>query len=152
MFELKPYRKNNNHAVAYNPFHEMEDFERAFFGSPFSSFFRSGDLAEFKTDITDEGDHYKLEADLPGFDKKDIHLDINNDTLSIRAERHSEKETKDKDKYICSERSWGSYVRQFDVSAVDADNIHAKYENGVLTLTMPKKSNTQPEAKRLEIE
>ena len=60
MFELA--RRNNHHAVnGYNPFREMEDLERSFFGDPF---FESRDLAEFKTDVTDEGDHYLLEADL----------------------------------------------------------------------------------------
>ena len=88
MFELT--RRNNNHHVnAYNPFRELEEFERNFFGNPFASFFSSGDLAEFKTDVTDEGDHYLLEADLPGFEKKDIQLDISGDTLTVSAERHS---------------------------------------------------------------
>ncbi len=151
MFELRPYRKNNR-AVSYNPFKEMEDFERAFFGDPFAGFMSTGDIAEFKTDITDEGDHYLLEADLPGFDKKDIHLDINNDTLSIHAERRSEKKVKEKDKYICSERSYGKYVREFDVSGVNTDKIKAKYDNGVLRLTLPKKERELPEAKHLDIE
>lgn len=151
MFELRPYRRNNN-LTTYNPFKEMEDFERAFFGDPFGGFFRSGDIAEFKTDITDEGDHYLLEADLPGFEKKDIHLDVNGDTLTISAERHAEKKTTDKDKIVRSERSYGKYVREFDVSAIDAANIKAKYDNGVLTLQLPKKSEVLPEATHLEIE
>lgn len=151
MFELRPYRKNN-HVSTYNPFKEMEDFEKAFFNAPFYDFFRSGDIAEFKTDISDEGDHFLLEADLPGFEKKDIHLDIDGDTLSINAQRHSEKKTKEKDKYICSERSYGSYMRTFDISMVDADNIKAKYDNGVLTLKLPKKGEAVSEAKHLEIE
>ncbi len=151
MFEIRPYRRNNNPST-YNPFREMDDFERAFFGEPFGSFFRSGDIAEFKTDITDEGDHYLLEADLPGFDKKDIHLDINGDTLTINAERHCEKKSKDKDKYVHIERSYGKYAREFDVSAVDVEKIKAKYNDGVLTLTLPKKQEILPASHRLEIE
>ena len=152
MFELT--RRNNNHRMStYNPFREMEEFERNFFANPFGAFFGSADLAEFKTDITDEGDHYLLEADLPGFDKKDIHLDINGDTLTVHAERHSKVEEKDKDdKVIRMERSYGSYSRQFDLSGVDADKIKAKYDNGVLKLTLPKKEQALPEPKRLEIE
>ena len=107
----------------------------------------------FKTDVKDEGDRYELEADLPGFDKKDIHLDINGDTLTVRAERHSEHEEKDKKgKYVRCERSYGSYSRDFDLSGVKADEIKAKYENGVLKLTMPKKTEALPESKHLEIE
>lgn len=149
MFDLRPYRRMND--ALYNPFNEMEEFERKFFGD--SPFFRSGDIAEFKTDITDEGDHFVLEADLPGFDKKDIHLDITDNTLTINAERHSEHEQKDKkDKYVRIERSYGKYSRQFDISGIEADGIKAKYDNGVLTLDLPKKQEKAPEARHLEIE
>lgn len=149
MFELA--RRNNHHAVnGYNPFREMEDLERSFFGDPF---FESRDLAEFKTDVTDEGDHYLLEADLPGFDKKDIHLDISGDVLTIQAERHSKVEEKDKkDRVIRVERSYGSYSRQFDLSSVNTEQIKAKYDNGVLALTLPKKQDTLPASRTLEIE
>ena len=91
MFELKPYTRKNN-GVYYNPFQTMDEFERNFFNP---SFFETT-LEQFKTDIKDDGDSYTLQADLPGFDKKDIHLDLNNDVLTISAERHSEHEDKDK--------------------------------------------------------
>jgi len=152
MFELT--RRNNHHPVnTYNPFRELEEFEQNFFNTPFSSFFGLQDLAEFKTDVTDEGDHYLLEADLPGFDKKDIQLDINGDTLTVRAERHSKLEEKDKkDKLVRIERSYGSYSRQFNISGVEAEQIKARYDNGVLMLTLPKKQTTLPEGRHLEIE
>lgn len=150
MFELKPYTRKN-HAV-YNPFREMDEWERGFFSDPFG-FFGNGTLDAFKTDIKDEGDHYELEADLPGFEKKDIQLDVNGDILTVRAERHSEHEEKDKkEKYMRCERSYGCYSRDFDVSNVDADNIKAKYENGVLKLTLPKKAEKLPEPRHLAIE
>ena len=149
MFELRPYRKNNS---VYNPFREMDEFEKHFFGNPLG-FFDAAAMEEFKTDIKDEGDHYVLEADLPGFDKKDIHVDTNGDVLTIRAERHSEHEDKDKKgKYVRCERSYGSYSRAFDLSGVKADAIKAKYENGVLKLNMPKKDSTLSEGHHLEIE
>ncbi len=149
MFELRPYSRKNNSLC--NPFREMDEFEKQFFGTPFGFF--GGALDEFKTDIRDEGDRYELEADLPGFQKKDIHLDIRGDLLTVRAERHSEHEEKDKKgKYVRCERSYGSYSRDFDLSGVEADKITAKYDNGVLHLTLPKKAETQPEAHHLEIE
>ncbi|MBQ1236485.1 MAG: Hsp20/alpha crystallin family protein [Oscillospiraceae bacterium] len=152
MFELT-HRNNNHHISTYNPFQEVEDFERSFFNSPFSSFFGTQDLAEFKTDVTDEGDHYLLEADLPGFEKKDIQLEISGDTLTVRALRHSKVEEKDnKDKLVRIERSYGSYSRQFDISGVEAERIKARYDNGVLKLTLPKKQAELPEALHLEIE
>lgn len=148
MFELKPYRRNNV-AREYNPFKEMDEF----FADPFGGFFENRDIAAFKTDISDEGDHYLLEADLPGFDKKDIHLDINGDSLVLSAERGSENKTEEKkNKYVRMERSWGRYVREFDISAIDAASIKAKYENGVLSLILPKKQEILPQARQIEIE
>lgn len=151
MFELA--RRNNNHvANYYNPFREMEEFERRFFGRPFDSFFGNAP-AEFKTDITDEGDHFLLETDLPGFSKENIHLDLSGDTLTIQAERSSANEEKDKkDKVIRCERSYGSFTRQFDVTGIDTEKIKGKYEDGVLKLTLPKKEPSLPESRRLEIE
>lgn len=145
--------RRNQDITAYNPWQEMEEFEKTFFGSPFRSFFDTSAFAQFRTDVTDEGDHYLLEADLPGFEKKDITLDIQNDTLIVRAERKSKVEEKDnKDKVIRMERSYGSYQRSFDISGVDADKIKARYVDGVLQLTLPKREQCLPESRRLEIE
>ena len=106
-----------------------------------------------RTDIRETETGFELTIDLPGFDKKDIKLDINGDVLTIRAERHSEHEEKDKKgKYVRCERSYGAYSRQFDLGGVKADEITAKYENGVLHLTMPKKTEEIPQSRRLEIE
>ena len=77
MFELRPFERRNNHIAAYDPWDQME---RAFFGD--GSWGRG--LSEFKTDIQDKGDSYLLEADLPGFKKEDIHVDVDGDTMTIR--------------------------------------------------------------------
>ena len=144
MFELRPFERRNNRMTAYNPWDEME---RAFFGD--GAWNRS--LAEFKTDIQDKGASYLLQADLPGFKKEDIHIDLDGETMTIRAERHSEHEEQDKKgSYVRCERSYGSYERAFDVSGIDTDKIGAQYADGVLKLTMPKKSATVS-AKQIEI-
>ncbi len=150
MFELTPYRKNHMTGRTFDPFREMEEFERNFFDTPL---FDERSFAPFKTDIKDEGDHFTLEADLPGFEKKDIGIDLDGDRMTIHAERHSDHEEKDKrGKYVRCERSYGSYSRSFDVSGVNTDGVTAKYDNGVLKLTLPKKQPTEPTSKRLEIE
>ena len=139
--------------TTFNPWREMEEFEKAFFSNPFGSFFNTPALNQFCTDVTDLGDHYLLETDLPGFEKKDITLDIHDDMLTIRAERKSKVEERDqKDKVIRMERSYGSYQRSFDLSGVDADKIKAKYVDGVLRLTLPKLERPLPQGRRLEIE
>ena len=150
MFELS--RRTNNPMNTYNPFREMEAMERRFFGPHYDDFFRMTDLAEFKSDVTDEGDHFLLEADLPGFNKEDIHLSLDGNTLTVSAERHSNVEHKEKDKVIRVERSYGSYQRQYDISNINADGISAKYDNGVLQLTLPKKDKVVPASRQIEIE
>lgn len=139
MFDITRRNNNNRNVSRYNPYREMEEFERNFFSDPFGSFFNNRDLAEFKTDVIDEGDHYLLEADLPGFEKKDIKLDLDGDVLTVNAERHSKVEQKEKDKIVRVERSYGSYSRSFDMSGIDTNGIKAAYENGVLKLTLPRK-------------
>ena len=107
----------------------------------------------FCVDILDQGEGYRMEAELPGFRKEDIHIDIDDDILTIKAEHtESKDEGGDKDSYIRRERYYGAYTRSFNVSEIDVEGIKAAYENGVLTLTMPKKAPVKPEAKHLEIE
>ena len=152
MFELRPLNYRNNHLRSYDPFRDLEEMERAFFGGrPFFS--ERGGLAEFRTDIQDKGDSYLLEADLPGFNKEDIHIDLDGDTMTIEAERHSEHEEKDKEgNYLRCERSYGSYRRSFDISGIDESGLTAEYADGVLKLTMPKRQQTVSSARRIEIQ
>lgn len=149
---LRPFNRRNNNLSVYNPFKEMDNFEKHFFTDPFK-FFDSFAMDSFKTDISDNGKEYVVECDLPGFKKEDIAIDINADTLTIRATRHSDFEEKDKkDQYIHCERSYGAFSRQFDISGIDESQIKAKYENGVLTLNLPKKPEIAGNSRRLEIE
>ncbi len=129
----------------YNPFRDFEDINRAFFGD--------NSLAEFKTDIRDMGDGFELEADLPGFKKEDIKLSVNGDTLTIKAERHSDFEDQDKKSgYLRCERSYGSYSRSFDVTGVDVSQISASYTDGVLRIRLPKQAPKQPDDRTIVIE
>ena len=142
----------NNYPATYNPWREMEALERRFFAPLMDDFFRTDVLPQFRTDVTDEGDHYLLETDLPGFDKKDIHLELEGDTLTVRAERHAKTEQKEKDKIVRMERSYCSYSRSYDISEINADGIKARYDNGVLQLALPKKEQLPPASRMIEIE
>ncbi len=139
MYGMTPFEKKT--FDLFNAFHDFED-----------DFFKGNSITSCKTDIKDEGDKYVLEAELPGFEKDDIKLDLNGDSLVIKAEHSENKDEKDDDgKYIRRERTYGSYQRSFDVSAVDTDKIDAEYKNGILVLNMPKKQPEVPAARRLEI-
>ena len=118
----------------------------------FSDFFGTNNAPmELSTDITDKGDSFVLEADLPGFKKDDIKIDLENDRLTIKAERHSNTETT-KNGYVRRERSFGSFERSFDVSGIDTAGIKANYTDGVLTLTLPKRPELVPDNRSIVIE
>lgn len=144
MFGITPYERRNN-AMTYDPFKAFDNFER--------EFFKTGAMAEFRTDIKDNGKEYELLADLPGFRKEDINIELDDNCLTIQAERRFENEEKDKKgNYVRRERSYGSFSRSFDVSGIEVSAIKASYEDGVLKLVLPKKQEITPAARRLEIE
>ncbi len=100
-------------------------------------------------DIEEKEQFYLVMADLPGFDKKDISVSFDGGRLSIQAEHQEKTEDKSSDGYMLKERHYGSYVREFNFgSHVDANEISAKYENGVLELIVPKLDKTPEEPKK----
>ena len=137
MFELTPYSTRRS---MMDPFNFFSDF----FGT-------NNAPMELRTDITDKGDSFVLEADLPGFKKDDIKIDLENDRLTIKAERHSNTETT-KNGNVRRERSFGSFERSFDVSGIDTAGIKANYTDGVLTLTLPKRPELVPDNRSIVIE
>ena len=107
MYSLIPFSRTNS---LNNLF---DDFERSFFPAEHRQ------MPAFRTDIKDEGDHYLMEAELPGFNKEDIDLDVKDGMLTVSA--HHEETVENKDdagKYICRERRSGSYSRSFDITGI----------------------------------
>lgn len=141
MFGMIPFDRSDN-----NLFDTFDSFARDFVRKS------NADLPAFRTDIRDAGDSYVLEAELPGFNKEDINLDLKDGILTITA-AHSES-TEDKGEngsYIRRERRYGSFQRSFDVTGIDEAGIAAAYLNGVLTLTLPKAKPAEPEVRRIAI-
>src|SRR5690554_2201701 len=100
------------------------------------------------TDIKEKTNSYVFEVDLPGFNKDDIKVSINNNYLTIEAKKEKLEETND-EKYIRRERQFGSYRRSYYVGNVEMDDLNAKYENGILSIEVPKEKKA--ETKYLEI-
>ena len=102
---------------------------------------------EMKTDVRETEDGYELDIDLPGFKKDEVTAQLDNGYLTIQASKGLDKEQKDKKgKYIRKERYAGSMSRSFYVGdAITEEDVHAKYEDGILKLSVPKK-----EAKAVE--
>ena len=108
----------------------------------------------FRTDVIEKDDSYELQAELPGFNKEDIHIDLKNDVLTISASHNEEKKEEDKEsKYIRRERHSSSYSRSFRVSNVLPEDIKAVYNNGVLEVSFPKRDALpEKEAHKIEVQ
>ena len=139
MFDLIPFERRTS-----NLFNYLDQMHRAFWGNSESS------VVPCSTDIIDQGNQYLLRTDLPGYNKEDIHIDMDGDRMTISAQHKEETQTDD-NTYIRRERRYGSMSRSFDVSGIDTSGIQAKYENGVLELTLPKKEATVTPNRRIEI-
>ena len=110
---------------------------------------------EMKTDVRETEDGYELDIDLPGFKKDEVTAQLDNGYLTIQASKGLDKEQKDKKgKYIRKERYAGSMSRSFYVGdAITEEDVHAKYEDGILKLFVPKKeAKAVEQAKHIAIE
>ena len=110
---------------------------------------------EMKTDVKETDSGYEVDIDLPGFKKDEINVQLDNGYLSISAAKGLDKEEKNKEgKYIRKERYAGAMSRSFYVGdAITQEDIKAKYESGILRLSIPKKEAKQVETtKRIAIE
>ena len=131
----------------FDPFGELVRFD------PFRSFdemFRLPRMAyralpaepEMKMDLTEDGEAFRVKAEIPGVRKEDIHVAIDGNEVSISAEVKKETEEKKGETVIRSERYYGRVARAFTLShEVDDKKAEAKYANGVLTLMLPKKGD-----------
>ena len=109
-----------------------------FFDDDFDDFFkpvmRRNDV---KCDIYEENGEYHIEMDIPGYDKKDINIEVKDGYLTVKASKETEDKEESKN-YIRRERVVGSFTKSFALGDVDTDKIDAKFENGILNVTIPK--------------
>jgi HSP20 family protein len=139
--------KTMSNLARFNPFGELRD--------PFSDdFFKGFALRpvhrlldgepQMRLDLTEDDKNFFVKAEIPGVAKDDIKVSVDGNLVSLRAEIKKESEEKEGAKVIRSERYFGSVARSFTLDeSVDSGAAVAKYENGVLNLTLPKKANGQ---------
>lgn len=132
----------------YDPFADV--FPELFRGVLQPARSQASDALEIRVDVKEANGDYTVQAEMPGVKKEDIHVQIDGNRVSISAEVKRESEKKEGERVLRSERYYGSVSRAFSVaSEIDEANAIAKFENGVLTLTLPKKA--APASKRLQI-
>lgn len=123
---------------SFDPFWNMDDVLNRFTMRPFV---RSAMEIEpqIKMDVKEADGKYLINADIPGVKKEDIHVSVEGNRVSISAEVKQEKEVKEGERVIRSERSYGMASRSFSLAdEVDQSKVQAKYTDGVLELTLPK--------------
>lgn len=106
----------------------------------FNNFLTVPSESNLKCDIYEEGENYHIEMDVVGFNKDDITIECDKGYLTITAEKNIENQDSDDTKnYIRRERTYGSYKREFYLGEIDTDNVKADFNNGVLSIVIPKK-------------
>jgi HSP20 family protein len=134
----------------FTPFEDtFDDLFRGFFVRPVG-YEGWGEVAQFRVDVSEDEKAYTLRAEIPGVKKEDIHITVDGDTVAISAEVKNEKEVNEGARVLRSERHYGKVYRAFTLGqAVEEAGADAKYSDGVLQLTLPKKAAAQ--AKRIAV-
>jgi len=138
MYELMPFGEDS-------VFNYLDNFEKNFFRSSSKS------VGSFKTDVIDKGEKYLLQAELPGFKKEDIYIDLDGNHLTIQASHTNESSKTSDDKIVRKERFYSSFSRSFNVSGINTEAISAEYNNGILELSLPKVEEEKPKTRKIEI-
>jgi HSP20 family protein len=124
----------------YDPFNDLDDMFKGFMLRPVHF---DQQVPQIKMDVKENDDAYVVHADIPGVKKEDIRVNVDGHMVSISAEVKEEKEEKKGERVVRSERYHGSVSRAFTLDHdVDENAANARYADGVLELTLPKKSGT----------
>jgi HSP20 family protein len=136
----------------YDPFGDVfDDLMKGFLVRPVAAADAGETVRRMKIDVAEKDGEYKVLAEVPGVKKEDIQVDIEGDVVSISAEIRAEKDVKEGERVIHSERYFGKISRSFRLGQeVDQAKASAKYSDGVLELVLPKK--TAASAKRVTIQ
>ena len=140
----------------YDPFGDVfDDLLKGFFVQPLSYAQRRPEGEQqarpARIDVLEQNGEYKVHAELPGVKKEDIKVEVEGDQVSISAEARVEREAREGERVLHSERYYGKLARTFTLGAeLDETRVTAKFENGVLELTLPRKASTA--AKQITIQ
>ena len=126
----------------YSPFNErFDDIFNSFFVRPAAPDAQTQPGVTIRMDVTENDKAYVVHAEVPGAKKEDVHVTIDGNQVAISAEAKTRKEQKEGEKVLRTERSYGKAYRAFTLAQeVDETNAEAKYTDGVLELTLPKKA------------
>jgi HSP20 family protein len=145
--------------VRWKPFRDMVSIQDEmnklfddFFGHPVARTDWTEGVWSPSVDVSEDKDNVVIKAEMPGMNKDDVKISIQDNVLTLKGEKRQEKEQKDKN-YHRVERSYGSFCRSFQLpTSVKSDNIKANYKDGVLSVTLPKTEEVKPKEIPISIE
>jgi HSP20 family protein len=156
MFGLTPYNRRNRGLTNRDSIWgkdgilNVRGFFEDFFNDPFFTGL-SAAVNPVKADIRENEKEYLIEAELPGVKKEDIKLDLRDDVLTISVENNIET-NEERDNYIRRERRYGSFSRSFYVENTDHEAITAKYNDGILSIKLPKSEEARKKGYNIDIQ
>ena len=129
----------------YDPFNELvDDLFKGFLVRPLPYEGRGEVLPRAKVDVAEKNGAYKVSAELPGVKKEDIHVSIDGAQVTLQAEVKQEKEASQDERVLHTERTYGKLTRSFTLpQEIDEAKVEAKFRDGILELTLPKKAAAQ---------
>lgn len=136
--------------VPFNTRRGLNSFE-PFFGSMMKPFLSDFDMTSImKVDVSENEKEYLMKVEVPGVNQEDLDIIVDDNTLTITAKR-SEEKSEETNNYIRRERHSGTTTRSFNLNGVDENSIDASFDNGILTLTLPKLKESKPTHRRIEL-
>lgn len=149
MANMKPYKRRNGSIYNYG-YNDLNNMIDSFFNTSPST--NSMANASFKVDISDEEDKYVIEAEMPGLEREDIDLTVDDNTITISVEKDEETDESDEEKnYIHKERRTSKMKRSMSFVDMDEEKISAKLDKGILTIEVGKEKEEE-KTKSIEIE
>lgn len=149
MFGLTPFNRRENGLMRRDPWGIRSIFEDFFDDVFFPGFFPAGN--PIRADIRETDKEYIIEAEVPGARKEDIRIDLKDDVLTISVQRN-EVINEERENYIRRERRYGTCSRSFYVDNIRPDDVKAKYNDGILTIILPKAESRKSSGRRIDIQ
>ncbi|HHW30926.1 MAG TPA: Hsp20/alpha crystallin family protein [Clostridiaceae bacterium] len=150
MFYLTPFRRSRSSLVRENNWFDMDKLFEDFFSDSYFPVFLPGSNA-IRADIRETDKEYIIEAEVPGVSKDNIKIDLRDDVLTIAVDYNEETKIEEKG-YIRKERRSGSFCRSFHVDNIKHEEVKAKYNDGILTIVLPKKEEGRRNGRTIEIQ
>ncbi|WP_053955508.1 Hsp20/alpha crystallin family protein [Inediibacterium massiliense] len=150
MFGMTPFNRKNQMLRRNYDLFNMENFFEDFFTHSFFAPMNTT-MGQMKVDIKEKENEYIVEAELPGVNKEEIHIDLKDDRLTISVEKN-EVTNEEKENYIRKERKYGSMMRNFYIENVEPEKVAAQFNNGILSICLPKKEASQIKGKKIDIQ